>query len=196
VYATRSPIAEVAEKHSVSEQTIYAWRKRFGALEASDAKKLKTLGAENGRLKKLIAERDFEIDVTKEIAAKNAERASTSTAGGVRPSSRVHHMSNDRAHLSGLRNGCNCHDGGHDAVSLRVARARCRQRAEPDLGIRLRVRCLRQRTESQVPHHRRRMDVRIARHRRCRKNQRLSTSTPTRNDFPLTHGTANAGRSP
>ena len=47
--ADRSPIAEVAKKHSVSEQTIYAWRKRFGALEAADTKKLKVLEAENNR---------------------------------------------------------------------------------------------------------------------------------------------------
>jgi putative transposase len=68
--ADRLPIAEVAKKHGVSEQTIYAWRKRFGALEAADAKKLKTLETENNRLKKLIAERDLEIEVMKEIAAK------------------------------------------------------------------------------------------------------------------------------
>ena len=68
--ADRSPIAEVAKKHSVSEQTIYTWRKRFGALEAADTKKLKTLEAENSRLKKLVAERDLEIEVMKEIAAK------------------------------------------------------------------------------------------------------------------------------
>ena len=68
--ADRSPMAEVAKKHSVSEQTIYAWRKRFGALEAADTKKLKALEAENNRLKKLVAERDLEIEVMKEIAAK------------------------------------------------------------------------------------------------------------------------------
>ena len=68
--ADRSPIAEVAKKHGVSEQTIYAWRKRFGAMEATDAKKLKALEAENNRLKKLVAERDLEIEVMKEIAAK------------------------------------------------------------------------------------------------------------------------------
>jgi len=68
--ADRSPIAEVAKNHGVSEQTIYAWRKRFGAMEATDAKKLKALEAENNRLKKLVAERDLEIEVMKEIAAK------------------------------------------------------------------------------------------------------------------------------
>ena len=68
--ADRSPIAEVAKKHKVSEQTVYTWRKRFGAMEAADAKRLKTLEAENNRLKKLVAERDLEIEVMKEIAAK------------------------------------------------------------------------------------------------------------------------------
>jgi putative transposase len=68
--ADRTPIAEVAKKHGVSEQTIYVWRKRFGAMEATDAKKLKALEAENSRLKKLVAERDLEIEVMKEIAAK------------------------------------------------------------------------------------------------------------------------------
>lgn len=68
--ADKSPIAEVAKKHGVSEQTIYAWRKRFGALEAADTKKMKALEAENNRLKKLVAERDLEIEVMKEIAAK------------------------------------------------------------------------------------------------------------------------------
>jgi putative transposase len=68
--ADRSPIADVAKKHKVSEQTIYTWRKRFGAMEATDAKRLKALETENNRLKKLVAERDLEIEVMKEIAAK------------------------------------------------------------------------------------------------------------------------------
>ena len=34
--ADKRPVAQVAKKHAVSEQTIYAWRKRFGALEAVD----------------------------------------------------------------------------------------------------------------------------------------------------------------
>src|SRR3954454_24187775 len=68
--ADKSPIAEVAKKHKVSEQTIYTWRKRFGAMQAADAKRLKTLEVENNRLKKLVAERDLEIEVMKEVAAK------------------------------------------------------------------------------------------------------------------------------
>lgn len=66
----RSPVADVAKKHGVSEQTLYIWRKKFGTMDAADAKRLKGLEAENARLKKLLAERDLEVEVMKEIAAK------------------------------------------------------------------------------------------------------------------------------
>ena len=68
--ADRSPVAQVAKKHGVSEQTIYAWRKRFGTLEAVDVRRLRQLEQENAKLKKLVAERDLEIDVMKEVARK------------------------------------------------------------------------------------------------------------------------------
>ena len=68
--ADRDPVAAVAKRHGISEQTIYTWRKRFGGLQASDVKRLRQLEVENGRLKKLVAERDLEIEVMKEVAAK------------------------------------------------------------------------------------------------------------------------------
>ncbi len=68
--ADKSPVSRVAKKHGVSEQTIYAWRKRFGTLEAVDVTRLRQLEQENAKLKKLVAERDLEIDVMKEVAAK------------------------------------------------------------------------------------------------------------------------------
>ena len=68
--ADSAPVAEVAKKHGVSDATIYAWRKRFGALEAVDVKRLRLLEQENAKLKKLLAERDLEIDVMREVAAK------------------------------------------------------------------------------------------------------------------------------
>ena len=69
--ADREPVADVAKRHGVSEQTIYVWRKRFGTLAASEVRRLKALEAENARLKKLVAERDLEIEVMKEIAVEN-----------------------------------------------------------------------------------------------------------------------------
>ena len=63
-------VAVVAKRHGVSDASIYIWRKKFGQLEANDVKRLKTLEAENARLKKLVVERDLEIEVMKEINAK------------------------------------------------------------------------------------------------------------------------------
>jgi putative transposase len=64
------PVADVAKKHGLSEQTLYAWRKRFGTMTAPDAKRLKQLESENSRLKKLLAKRDLEVEVLKEISTK------------------------------------------------------------------------------------------------------------------------------
>ena len=69
--ADTGTVSEVAKKHGVSEQTIYLWRKRFGKLEAVDVKRLRQVESENSKLKKLLAERDLEIEVMKEINAKN-----------------------------------------------------------------------------------------------------------------------------
>lgn len=69
--ADRTSVAEVAKKHGVSEQTLYNWRKHFNGLQtADDIRRLRQLEQENGRLKKLLAERDLEIEVMKEINAK------------------------------------------------------------------------------------------------------------------------------
>ena len=60
-------MAVTAKKHKVSEQTIYAWRQHFAGLAPNDVKKMKTLKAENAKLKKLLAKRDLEIDAMKEV---------------------------------------------------------------------------------------------------------------------------------
>jgi putative transposase len=69
--ADKTPVTEVAKKYGVAEQTIYIWRQRFGKLEPADVKRLRYLEQENGRLKKMVAERDLEIEVMKEIARKH-----------------------------------------------------------------------------------------------------------------------------
>ena len=66
----RDTITDVAKRNGVSEASIYAWRKRFSGMVTSDVKRLKVLEGENSRLKKLVAERDLEIEIMKEIAAK------------------------------------------------------------------------------------------------------------------------------
>ena len=68
--ADKAPVSDVAKKHGISDQTIYVWRKRFGAMATDDVKRLKTLEAENARLKKMVAERELAIEVMTEIAAR------------------------------------------------------------------------------------------------------------------------------
>jgi len=68
--ADRDPVTQVAKKHGISEQTIYTWRQRFSGMNADEVKRLRQLEHENSRLKKLLAERDLEIEIMKEIAAK------------------------------------------------------------------------------------------------------------------------------
>jgi putative transposase len=68
--ADQSPVVEVAKLHGVSEPSVSACRKKFGDLGTDDVKRLKQLKQENSRLKKILAERDLEIEVMREIAAR------------------------------------------------------------------------------------------------------------------------------
>lgn len=68
--ADQAPVSEVAKRHGVSEATIYLWRKKYGDLEVSDIRHLRQIEQENARLKKLLAERDLEIEVMKEVSRK------------------------------------------------------------------------------------------------------------------------------
>ena len=73
--ADTKPVPDVAKKHGVSGQTIYSWRKHLGSLEPSDVKRLRQLEQENGRLKKMVADRDLEIDRPQgDHAKKNGSR--------------------------------------------------------------------------------------------------------------------------
>ena len=64
------PIQDFVRDKGISEQTFYRWRSKYGGMDVKDSRRLKELETENMRLKKLVAERDLEIEVMKEIAAK------------------------------------------------------------------------------------------------------------------------------
>ncbi len=59
-----------ARKYNVSEQTLYLWRRRFEGMEVRQVVELKRLQQENTRLKKLVAERDLELEFAREVIAK------------------------------------------------------------------------------------------------------------------------------
>ena len=58
----------MAKKHGISDQTLYAWRKRFGSMEVADTKRLKALEAENARLKRKLEQAEAIIDAQKKLA--------------------------------------------------------------------------------------------------------------------------------
>ena len=62
--------ADLARRHGVSEATIYNWKSKYGGLEVSDARRLRTLEQENSRLKKLLAEAMLDNVVLKDLASK------------------------------------------------------------------------------------------------------------------------------
>ena len=64
-------VAVVAKQLEVSEQTLHRWRRQYGGLGANDAKRLKGLERENGKLKRMVADQLLEIDALKEIAKGN-----------------------------------------------------------------------------------------------------------------------------
>lgn len=68
--STGQPLIEFIRSKGISEQTFYRWRRKYGGMTVSDASRLKELEQENIRLKKLVADRDLELDVMKEIVAK------------------------------------------------------------------------------------------------------------------------------
>ena len=78
--ADQHPVATVAKKYRISDQTIDLWRKRFGQLEPVELGRMGALDTENGWLKKLVAERDPELEVMKESPKKSGERGGAPTS--------------------------------------------------------------------------------------------------------------------
>ena len=64
-------VPEACKQIEVSEQTYYRWRKEYGGLRLDQAKRLKELERENGRLKKLVADQALDMAILKEAASGN-----------------------------------------------------------------------------------------------------------------------------
>jgi len=61
------PVKELCRKHGFGEATYYAWKAKFGGMSVSEAQRLKALEAENGKLKKLLANSMLEVDAMREV---------------------------------------------------------------------------------------------------------------------------------
>ena len=66
-----TPVAELCRKYGVSEPTVYNWKAKYGGLEVSELRRLKTLEDENRRLKHLVADLTLDNQALKAISSKN-----------------------------------------------------------------------------------------------------------------------------
>lgn len=65
------PLAEVLRTHRIAAPTYYRWKSKYGGLELNQLRRLKELEAENGRLKRLVADQALDIVMLKDINSKN-----------------------------------------------------------------------------------------------------------------------------
>jgi putative transposase len=65
-------IGMLCRAHGITETTFYRWRQKFGGITVADAQRLRELEKENARLKRLLAERDLEVDALKALLAKKS----------------------------------------------------------------------------------------------------------------------------
>ena len=69
-HETGVSVADLCRKHGVSDASIYKWKAKFGGLEVSEAKRLKTLEDENTRLKRLVADAMLDNAALKDLLGK------------------------------------------------------------------------------------------------------------------------------
>lgn len=62
--------ADVCRRHGIAESTFYKWKAKYGGMDVSDARRLKTLEEENRRLKSLLADAHLDIAMLKDVASK------------------------------------------------------------------------------------------------------------------------------
>jgi putative transposase len=63
-------VADLSRKHGISDATFYNWRSRYGGMDVSEARRLRQLGEENQRLKRLVADQALDIQVLKDVLRK------------------------------------------------------------------------------------------------------------------------------
>ena len=64
-------VEDLCRRHGISSATFYTWRKKLGGMEASDAKRLRALEAENARLKRIVADQMLDMTAMKELLGKH-----------------------------------------------------------------------------------------------------------------------------
>ena len=62
---------ELCRKYGISDATFYTWRKKYGGMEVSEARRLKSLEEENAKLKRLLADAMLDVSTLREMLGKN-----------------------------------------------------------------------------------------------------------------------------
>lgn len=63
-------VAQVCKEMGISQGTFFKWKQKYGGMTVSEARRLRTLEAENARLKKLLSERTLELDALQDVLKK------------------------------------------------------------------------------------------------------------------------------
>jgi len=63
-------VKAVCAKHNLSDAAFYKWRRKYGGMEVNEARRLRSLEEENGRLKRLVADQAVQIQILKEVNSK------------------------------------------------------------------------------------------------------------------------------
>ena len=63
--------ADVCREHNISQNTFYSWKSKFGGMNVSEAQRLKSLEAENAKLKRIVADQALDIVALKDVVSKN-----------------------------------------------------------------------------------------------------------------------------
>lgn len=64
-------VDDICRRHGISSATFYTWRKKYGGMDASEAKRLRELESENAKLKRIVADQMLDMTAMKELLAKN-----------------------------------------------------------------------------------------------------------------------------
>ena len=64
-------VDDLCRRHGISTATFYAWRRKYGGMDASEAKRLRELESENAKLKRIVADQMLDMSAMKELLAKN-----------------------------------------------------------------------------------------------------------------------------
>ena len=65
-----TPVKAVCAKHNISDATFYKWRTKYGGMDVTEARRLRALEDENGRLKRAVADLTVQVQILKEVNSK------------------------------------------------------------------------------------------------------------------------------